>query len=85
MTSGIMKPAETGDFFNPKTPSAMICESTREKIVVLCIIGHMRPPVSYFEQYTLRICKIVKSGLTAEESNRNGKHSQLSFRKGRSK
>ncbi|URD95168.1 hypothetical protein MUK42_28645 [Musa troglodytarum] len=44
--SGIVKPEATGASFVPKTPSAIICISSREKTVVLCTMGHIRPPDS---------------------------------------
>ena len=53
-----MKPEATGDRLIPKTPRAIICDSANEKIVVLWTMGHNRPPVSYFETYTLSIWKI---------------------------
>ena len=32
---GMVKPEATGDLFMPKTPRAIICVNTKEKIVVL--------------------------------------------------
>ena len=47
-------------FFNAKIPTAIMCMSTREKIVVLCTIGQNFPAVSYFGAYTFMNCTIQR-------------------------
>ena len=60
----MVKIEATGDRLIPKTPTAIICDTINEKIVVLWTTGQNCPPVSYFETYTLSIwniyLKIVK-------------------------
>jgi hypothetical protein len=53
---GTSKLDARGSFFNPNTPIAIICSSTRENIVVLCTMGQNVPPVSYLGEYTLKSC-----------------------------
>lgn len=47
MRSRMVNPVDIGAFLMVNTPSAMICVSTSENTMVLCMIGHSFPPISY--------------------------------------
>lgn len=53
---GIVKEDANGSFLRPNNPTAIMCISTKEKIVELCTIGQNFPPVSYLASYTFRSC-----------------------------
>lgn len=55
---GIVKVDARESFFKAKIPTAMMCMSTRENIIELCIIGQNFPAVSYFGAYTFINCII---------------------------
>lgn len=48
INNGMVNPDAIDDCFSPNTPSAIICATSNEKIVVLKAIGHNCPPPSYF-------------------------------------
>jgi len=55
---GIARVEAIESFFNAKIPTAIICMSTRENIIELCITGQNFPAVSYFGAYTFMNCII---------------------------
>jgi len=46
--SRMVKPDATGECLMVKTPSAITCIRTSENTMVLCMMGHSFPPISYF-------------------------------------
>ena len=51
---GIVKLDARGNFLSPNIPIAIICISTKEKIVELCTTGQNFPPVSNLGAYTFK-------------------------------
>lgn len=53
---GNVKDEARESFLSAKIPTAIMCMSTREKMVELCTIGQNFPAVSYLGVYTLMNC-----------------------------
>lgn len=63
---GTIKVDAIDSSFSAKIPAAMMCMSTREKIMELCTIGQNFPAVSYLGAYTFMNCNIHRQKASAK-------------------